>query len=85
MGKISYSQLSMYNDCPLRWKLNYVDKLSVSDTSPFLKVITSLFGFVMVPEIVAFLTVSYELLHAAKSEIVKAIMASFLMINWFSS
>jgi len=27
MGRISYSQVSMYNDCPLHWKLKYVDKL----------------------------------------------------------
>ena len=26
MARISYSQISMYGDCPLRWKLNYVDK-----------------------------------------------------------
>ena len=29
MARISYSQISMYNDCPLRWKLNYVDKLRI--------------------------------------------------------
>ena len=29
MGRISYSQMSMYGDCPLRWKLNYVDKVSM--------------------------------------------------------
>ena len=29
MSRISYSQISMYNDCPLRWKLNYVDKVSM--------------------------------------------------------
>jgi len=27
MNKISYSQLSMFSECPQRWKLNYVDKL----------------------------------------------------------
>ena len=31
MARISYSQLSMFNECPQRWKLNYVDKLSVSE------------------------------------------------------
>ena len=30
MGKrISYSQLSMFSECPLRWKLNYVDGLRI--------------------------------------------------------
>jgi hypothetical protein len=33
MGKISYSQISMYNDCPLRWKLNYVDELKIRESS----------------------------------------------------
>ena len=36
MSRISYSQLSMYNDCPLRWKLNYVDKLSISESNIYL-------------------------------------------------
>ena len=33
MGRISYSQISMYSDCPLRWKLNYVDRLSISESN----------------------------------------------------
>ncbi len=33
MNRISYSQLSMYNDCPLRWKLNYVDDLRISESN----------------------------------------------------
>ena len=33
MGRISYSQLSMFSECPLRWKLNYIDKLRVSEPS----------------------------------------------------
>ena len=33
MGKISYSQISMYSDCPLRWKLKYVDRLTISESS----------------------------------------------------
>ena len=28
MGRISYSQLSMFSECPLRWKLNYIDKVT---------------------------------------------------------
>ena len=33
MNKISYSQLSMFNECPLRWKLNYVDDLRISESN----------------------------------------------------
>ena len=33
MTKISYSQISMYSECPLRWKLNYVDKLKISESN----------------------------------------------------
>jgi hypothetical protein len=36
MGRISYSQLSMYNQCPYRWKLNYIDKLRVSESNIYL-------------------------------------------------
>ena len=36
MSRISYSQLSMYSECPLRWKLNYVDKLRVSESNIYL-------------------------------------------------
>ena len=32
-NKISYSQLSMYGDCPLRWKLNYIDDLRISESN----------------------------------------------------
>ena len=33
MGRISYSQLSMFSECPQRWKLNYIDKLTESEPS----------------------------------------------------
>jgi len=33
MNRISYSQISMYSECPLHWKLNYVDKLKVSESN----------------------------------------------------
>ena len=36
MGRISYSQLSMFRECPQRWKLNYLDKLRVFETNIFL-------------------------------------------------
>ncbi len=55
MGRISYSQLSMYNDCPLRWKLNYVDKLSVSESNIYL-----IFGTSMHEVIQTYLEVMYN-------------------------
>ena len=36
MNKISYSQLSMFTECPLRWKLNYVDDLSIFEYNIYL-------------------------------------------------
>ena len=33
MGRISYSQLSMFSECPQRWKLNYVDRLSIRESN----------------------------------------------------
>ena len=32
-SRISYSQISLYNECPLHWKLRYVDKLYISESS----------------------------------------------------
>ncbi len=55
MNKISYSQLSMYNECPLRWKLNYVDDLSISEPSIHL-----LFGTAMHEVIQTWLEVMYN-------------------------
>ena len=55
MSKISYSQLSMFNECPLRWKLNYVDDLSISEPSIHL-----LFGTAMHEVIQTWLEVMYH-------------------------
>ena len=55
MSRISYSQLSMYNDCPLRWKLNYVDKLSISESNIYL-----IFGTAMHEVIQTYLEVMYH-------------------------
>jgi len=33
MEKISWSQVQIYNQCPFKWKLNYIDKIRpVSDS-----------------------------------------------------
>ena len=55
MGKISYSQISMYSDCPLRWKLNYVDKLSISESNIHL-----IFGTAMHEVLQHYLNVMYS-------------------------
>ena len=54
MGRISYSQLSMFRECPLRWKLNYIDDLSVREPSIHL-----LFGTAMHEVIQKYLEVMY--------------------------
>jgi hypothetical protein len=55
MNRISYSQLSMFSDCPKRWKLNYVDKLSIFESNIFL-----LFGKAMHEVLQKYLTVMYD-------------------------
>jgi len=54
-NKISYSQISMYNDCPLRWKLNYVDGLRISESNIHL-----LFGTAMHEVLQTYLEVMYH-------------------------
>ena len=54
MSRISYSQLSMFSECPLRWKLNYIDDLRVSEPSIHL-----LFGTAMHEVIQTWLEVMY--------------------------
>ena len=54
MNRISYSQLSMYSDCPLRWKLNYVDKLRISESNIHL-----IFGTAMHEVLQAYLEIMY--------------------------
>ena len=54
MGRISYSQISMYNDCPLRWKLNYVDELKIRESSIHL-----IFGSAMHEVLQTYLNIMY--------------------------
>ena len=55
MSRISYSQLSMFSECPQRWKLNYIDDLSISEPSIYL-----LFGTAMHEVIQTWLEVMYH-------------------------
>ena len=54
MNKISYSQLSMFTECPLRWKLNYVDDLRISESNIHL-----IFGTAMHEVLQKYLEVMY--------------------------
>ena len=54
MGRISYSQISLYNDCPLRWKLKYVDKLVIFESNIHL-----IFGTAMHEVLQHYLNVMY--------------------------
>ncbi len=57
MGKktISYSQLNMYKNCPLQWKLTYIDKHKEFIPNMFL-----VFGTAMHEVLQAYLTTMYK-------------------------
>ena len=55
MGKISYSQFSMWDKCPYTWKANYVDKAET-----FKGNIYTLFGSAIHETIQAYLVCYYE-------------------------
>ena len=52
--KISYSQWSMYETCPLKWKLSYIDKLAPYDPN-----INTVFGTAFHETLQLYLTVLY--------------------------
>ena len=54
MGRISYSQVSMYSECPLHWKLNYVDELKIRESSIHL-----IFGSAMHEVLQTYLNIMY--------------------------
>jgi len=54
-NRISYSQISMYNDCPLRWKLNYVDELRIFESNIYL-----IFGTAMHEVLQTYLEIMYH-------------------------
>ncbi len=55
MNRISYSQLSMFSECPLRWKLNYVDELRIFESNIYL-----IFGTAMHEVLQTYLEVMYN-------------------------
>ena len=55
MAKISYSQLSLYNNCPHQWKLRYIDKITESESNIHL-----VFGTAMHETLQHYLDVMYK-------------------------
>ena len=64
MNKISYSQYSMWAQCPHRWKLNYIDKLS-----SFTDNIHTLFGTSMQEVIQFWVKTIYEVSAKSANEL----------------
>jgi len=72
--KISYSQWSLYERCPLSWKLNYIDGLA-----PFQSSIDTVFGTAFHETFQHFLTVMYtESVKKAESLDLQAILTNKL-------
>ena len=55
MKSISHSQFTAYNECNLKWKLRYIDKLSLSGGN-----IHTLFGSAMHTVLQEYLTTMYN-------------------------
>ena len=55
MSRISYSQLSMFSECPKRWKLNYVDGLRIFESNIYL-----VFGTAMHEVLQTYLEILYN-------------------------
>ena len=55
MKKISYSQISLFNECPQHWKLRYVDKIAVFESNIHL-----IFGTSMHETLQTYLDVMYN-------------------------
>ena len=55
MNKISYSQLSLYDQCPQHWKLRYVDKISKTESNIYL-----IFGTAMHEVLQMYLEIMYN-------------------------
>ena len=59
MEKISWSQVQIYNQCPWKWKLNYIDKIRpVSDS------IYTIYGKALHEVLQTYLTEMYD--HSIK-------------------
>jgi len=54
MNRISYSQISLFNECPQHWKLRYVDKISKTESNIYL-----IFGTAMHQTLQTYLEIMY--------------------------
>jgi|TARA_B100000287_G_scaffold356293_1_gene347143 hypothetical protein len=74
---ISYSQISMFKQCPHKWKLHYKDKISQRDTSIYL-----VFGIAIHEAIQEYLTVFYEQSRAAadRLELIDKFQKTFIEV-----
>ena len=74
---ISYSQISMFKQCPHKWKLHYKDKISQRDTSIYL-----VFGIAVHEAIQEYLTVFYEQSRAAadRLELIDKFQKTFIEV-----
>ena len=74
---ISYSQISMFKQCPHKWKLHYKDKISQRDTSIYL-----VFGIAVHEAIQVYLTVFYEQSRAAadRLELIDKFQKTFIEV-----
>jgi len=59
MSRISYSQLSLYTNCPKQWQLRYIDKITESESNIYL-----VFGTAMHETLQHYLDVMYK--HTVK-------------------
>ena len=55
MNRISYSQISLFNECPQHWKLRYVDKISKTESNIYL-----IFGTAMHETLQMYLEIMYN-------------------------
>ena len=55
MNKISFSQFSLYSECPYHWKLRYIDKISKTESNIFL-----IFGTAMHTALQKYLEIMYQ-------------------------
>ena len=64
MNRISYSQLSLYNECPYHWKLRYIDKIKKQESNIHL-----IFGTAMHTTLQKYLKTMYSVSIKAANEL----------------
>ena len=80
MKSISHSQFTAYNECNLKWKLRYIDKLSLSGGS-----IHTLFGSAMHTVLQEYLTTMYNKSIVEAEKLKLDVMLKEQMIKEFNT